>query len=70
MRSKGGPAIRLRGLIGRHLKVKEAKEVMCLVPPFPGQASPSGSWDKGDPTRMGRGWFRLYKRAFFPGLSL
>jgi hypothetical protein len=66
VRSKGGPALRLRGLIGRHLKVKEAKEVVCLVPPFPGLASPSGSWEEGDSTRMGRGSFRLTRGLFFP----
>lgn len=59
MRSKGGPAVRLRGLIGRHLKVKKAKEIVSLVPSFPGLASPSGSWEDGG-----------LQGGFFPGLSL
>lgn len=47
MRSKGGTAVRPRGLIIRHLKAKEAKEIVFLVPSFPGLASPSGSWGEG-----------------------
>lgn len=61
MGSKGGPAVRPRGLIIDHLKAKEAKETVFPVPFFPGLASPFGSWEEGEPSRKGRGSLTLTK---------